>query len=216
MVTDHGPDSMVTDPGRCTANVRSTGEQCRRRAIRGGTVCAVHGGQLPRVKARAAERVVEAEALSTLARLGTPAPLGHPVEELLAVVAEQKAWQVILRERLAEHIDQARTLETVDKLGTERERALVVLYERALDRTGAALAGLVKLDLADRAVRIREAEAATVRDAIVATLSSFDLTPNQLADARARFARELRERRIEVDAQPIEAVAIERGERNAR
>ncbi len=214
MVTDHGPDSMVEDDGRCTATVRATGERCRRRAIKGATVCSVHGGQLPRVKARAAERVVEAEALSTLARLGAPAPLGHPVEELLAVVAEQKAWQVILRERLSEHIDAARSLETVDKLGTERERALVVLYERALDRTGAALAGLVKLDLADRAVRIREAEAATVRDAIVATLSSFGLTDSELADARARFARELRERRIEVDAQPIEAVAIERGERN--
>lgn len=34
---------------RCTANASTTGERCKRWSIRGTTVCAKHGGQLPSV-----------------------------------------------------------------------------------------------------------------------------------------------------------------------
>ncbi len=44
---------------RCTAH-KKTGEQCRRWAIRGGTVCTHHGGNTPAVKAKARRRLEEA------------------------------------------------------------------------------------------------------------------------------------------------------------
>jgi hypothetical protein len=44
---------------RCTAKKRD-GESCNRWALRGGTVCQVHGGMLPNVKAAAERRVEEA------------------------------------------------------------------------------------------------------------------------------------------------------------
>lgn len=44
---------------QCTSKKRN-GEPCQRWAIRGGTVCTVHGGQLPTVKKAAADRVQEA------------------------------------------------------------------------------------------------------------------------------------------------------------
>ena len=41
---------------RCTAHSRSK-EQCKRWAIRGGNVCAMHGGKAPQVKAKAEARL---------------------------------------------------------------------------------------------------------------------------------------------------------------
>jgi hypothetical protein len=42
---------------RCTANLKSTGERCRREAILGATVCRMHGGTIPAVQAAAAARI---------------------------------------------------------------------------------------------------------------------------------------------------------------
>lgn len=42
---------------QCSARAKSTGRPCTRRAIRGGTVCIVHGGRAPQVKAKAEERI---------------------------------------------------------------------------------------------------------------------------------------------------------------
>lgn len=44
---------------RCTATVRSTGERCKRAAIKGGTVCTSHGGKAPQVQKKARERLAE-------------------------------------------------------------------------------------------------------------------------------------------------------------
>lgn len=44
---------------RCTAIVASTGERCKRAAIRGGFVCTSHGGAAPQVKKKARERLAE-------------------------------------------------------------------------------------------------------------------------------------------------------------
>jgi len=52
---------------QCTAH-RKSGAQCRATAIKGGTVCVVHGGAAPQVIRKAAERLKEARDLA-LARL---------------------------------------------------------------------------------------------------------------------------------------------------
>lgn len=58
------------DPMRCVAT-RRNGEQCGSRPIRGGTVCRMHGGGAPQVKAKAEARLLamQPKALSTLDRL---------------------------------------------------------------------------------------------------------------------------------------------------
>lgn len=42
---------------RCTAKAKSTGRPCSNPAIRGGTVCRLHGGSAPQVKFAAMERL---------------------------------------------------------------------------------------------------------------------------------------------------------------
>ena len=51
---------MKRDPQRiCTAN-KSDGTHCKAYAIKGGTVCRVHGGSAPQVKAAAMKRLLDA------------------------------------------------------------------------------------------------------------------------------------------------------------
>ena len=42
---------------QCTATAKSTGEQCKRDAIKGGNVCPVHGGAASQVQEKAQERL---------------------------------------------------------------------------------------------------------------------------------------------------------------
>lgn len=44
---------------RCSARSKRTGKPCTRWAILGGTVCPMHGGSAPQVKAAAAERLAD-------------------------------------------------------------------------------------------------------------------------------------------------------------
>jgi hypothetical protein len=56
---------------RCTAKARSSGwQQCKKLAIKGGTVCATHGGAAPQIKAKAAERVALRAAMAELPERG--------------------------------------------------------------------------------------------------------------------------------------------------
>lgn len=66
-----GPKEAPTQGGRqCTAKSTTTGERCRKAAIKGGTVCTSHGGKAPQVRRKAALRLLELvdPAIGTLAR----------------------------------------------------------------------------------------------------------------------------------------------------
>jgi hypothetical protein len=60
---------------QCTAKSQQSGKRCRRHAIKGGTVCATHGGRAPQVKERARIRLAALvdPAITTLAREMTTA-----------------------------------------------------------------------------------------------------------------------------------------------
>lgn len=51
------PNLMASGSQRCSARSKTTGNQCLRPAIRGGTVCRYHGGAAPQVMAKAEERL---------------------------------------------------------------------------------------------------------------------------------------------------------------
>jgi hypothetical protein len=56
---------MTTDSmelRRCTAKSKRSGQQCRRWAALGATVCVVHGGGSPQARRAAKARLAEAEA----------------------------------------------------------------------------------------------------------------------------------------------------------
>lgn len=192
VVSETGKPGYVT----CGAKTR-TGGQCKRPSGWGTPHpgigrCKWHLGSTRNHVASAATAVVEAETRDLLSQLGQPAPLGHPVEALLALAAEVTAWQGILRERVAE----LRQLAGVDKLGREAERAVVGLYERSLDRSVKVLEGMVRLDLDARKAALTAAQGQRIADAMRAT---FD-------DPELAFDAEIRQRLRQVASRHLRAL----------
>ena len=50
----------MDDSRRCTATSTRSHKRCKKAAIKGGTVCATHGGSAPQVRNRARQRIMEA------------------------------------------------------------------------------------------------------------------------------------------------------------
>lgn len=94
-----GYEGRLRYTNRCTAHRQRDGKPCGAWAMRGATVCRVHGGMAPQVRAKAAERqaamtnyIVNA-LLSAMDRAGVlrdfrglPAPWGERLRVALAVV----------------------------------------------------------------------------------------------------------------------------------
>lgn len=87
----------------------------------------------------------------------------------------------MLRERVAE----LRQLASVDRLGVERERATVALYERSLDRSARVLSELVKLDLDTRRTRLLETYGEMISSVFRAVINDPELAFN--AEMRDRL-----------------------------
>lgn len=109
----------ATDPmdARCTAKSKRSGVQCKRRPIPGGTVCVMHGGGAPQVKAKAMDRLlaIQFPAIARLAELVEQKEypstamaavkdvldrtMGKPVESLELTGAEGGAVEVLFKWR---------------------------------------------------------------------------------------------------------------------
>ena len=153
--------------------------------------CKLHGGSIATNSFNAQVAIEERVVRTMLERLGEPTPIHNPVAALLAVAAETRAWQEILRARVSELIDIV--YESRDEEGAmiEREKAVVALYERSLDRTSRVLSSLVKLDLETRRVVLEEAQTEMMFRALQAALVGV---PKQYQEpARQRLVLALRE-----------------------
>lgn len=69
-----GPHGDIAPQGErltCTATAKGSGKRCQRAPIQGATVCRMHGGAAPQVKAKAEERLraLQAPALAALEEL---------------------------------------------------------------------------------------------------------------------------------------------------
>lgn len=83
---------------QCTATANRTGQRCAMAAMKGGTVCRVHGGRAPQVKRAAKRRLSEAEAHEA-ARLGLVK--GSRVEDPFATLQELTSETNAIRKSLA-------------------------------------------------------------------------------------------------------------------
>jgi hypothetical protein len=108
---------------RCSAHTQA-GNPCRANAIRGGTVCYVHGGAAPQVKRKAAERLAEARDLG-LAEL-VKALRDGAVEPKTALDVAVKLTELVetLEGRVARREEQRQT-PYADLSDAELERAIL-------------------------------------------------------------------------------------------
>lgn len=193
-----GAPHVRTGNPTCVGHKKNPVRPCLRYPLSGLKVCTMHGGATPNAKKHAAMVTEERRARSMLERLEQPEPIEHPVYELLKLAAETIEWQRILRERL----DEIQTMGEYDQHGVERERAIVLLYERALVQTGKLLVDMAKLDLQSKALALQQGTAAKVMDGVVTALHRVGLGEHEPA-IRAALADVFREMRGADDRLPL-------------
>lgn len=176
---------------RCT-RIKLNGDRCKLPPIRGGTVCRSHGGAAPQVRRKANERLAEQRARAELDRWspGDPDPLADPYEALLRLAAQADQWRQFLSARVAE-LEQADWRR--DHRAGEQMRAELVMFGQAMDRCGKILESIAKLNIAEKQVRIREAEVLLMAEGIRAILHDLDLDSRQRQLAVTSVPRRLRE-----------------------
>lgn len=84
---------------RCAARAKSTGTQCKRQAIEGGTVCYRHGGAAPQVRARA-------HVAAELSHWRVGDATADPIETLLGLLTQSR-WRADLYASLLEQAYEA-------------------------------------------------------------------------------------------------------------
>lgn len=180
---------------QCKATARS-GERCRRPPMKGGKVCASHGGASPQAKAAAARRVTEAKAAQSMALFAEAVDI-NPAEALLELVqwtaGEVRYWRAEVS-RIADDDAEALTwgkTQAVEGVGPQgpidtktHEAAPPVAYRMltdAQDRLAKYAAAALKAGVQERQIKLAEDQGMLVAQVIRAILDQLDLSPDQAA-----------------------------------
>lgn len=151
--------------------------------------CKLHGGTLPNVARAARLRLAEREARELFGQL---APEIVAVDNPLAAYAQLAGEVIAWKDLLAELLGELRTVGYEHEKAGEQVRAIVQVYERALDRCNAVLGSYARLRIDERLAEITEKQKLTVIRAIEAGLDEAGVSDEKRADARRRVARHLR------------------------
>ncbi|MEW2164414.1 hypothetical protein AB0912_15680 [Streptomyces sp. NPDC007084] len=195
MVASRSNLAKPTPERRCTGHKKGTGgergERCKAWALKGQTVCRVHGGSAPQNRAAGERRVAEArleeETRRALAILDVP-PVENPLTALSELAGQVIAW----KDALAERVNELHRIRYTDDKNAEQLRSEVVLYERAMDRCVTVLGTIGRLRIDERLAAISEQQATTVIGAIEAALTHAGVTGAEATAAKAVAARHLR------------------------
>lgn len=175
---------------KCRGTNRA-GEPCGLWPMRGGFVCASHGGKAPQVKAAAAARLVEWEAEEAVGRLQLrTGPVDNPLVALQRLAGELLDVKDWIRGAVTRLQDDE--LRTRDEKGGEQVRAELTAYMAILNQCVNGLAQLGKLKIDERLAAITEEQKRMMLRALEAALVSAGVIgPDQTA-AKQVFASKLR------------------------
>lgn len=154
---------------RCTAKSKRTHEQCKKPAMNGGTVCEWHGGRIPVVRRKAAERIAQAELLK--AAKDDPTLVDASPAELLLHAAHSTGRVVMMLQNRG--------------AGSTPDPATLDLLGQWLDRLSKASSLVVSSKASELVIeqqtRIAEGQARQLAEVMNRTLNALGLTPEQAA-----------------------------------
>jgi chaperonin cofactor prefoldin len=191
------PEISVSHPCGAKTIDKETGTKsgppCRRPVKPGDIHCSFHGGKIPRVRNAAQVRKNQLQAQYQVRKrimlAGGHATMDDAYAELEQLAAEAAIFRQVCFERLeALKVEDWRY---AGKTG-EQLRSEVALYERAMDRSQKYLMDYAKLGIAEKRVKIAEAQAMILVGVIQNVLGRLDLSRDQKRIAATVVPEELR------------------------
>lgn len=149
------------------------------------TVCKMHGGGAPQVKAAAARNLLAGELRKELERLGRNEPIRDPLTALQEHAGKVRAWFDFLEEKIS-------ALRHSSQWDTEQIRGEVELFTRAQTEVRQTLVDMGKLKIDDRLVGVREMTATMVVDAMKAGFAAAGVTGVAQTEALKVTMRQLK------------------------
>lgn len=198
MTEEKPPGSASKEEGKCGARLHGHNDPLDPRYQRfcsqpagfgtphkGTGACRYHGGSV-RSHIVKAERVkVKQEVTRLQQELGEPATLRDPYVELWELTAKVKQFSDVAEEYMKE-------LEDInphqDRAGMEHTREIILMWERAIERTRDTLLAIAKLDLKRRLVELEEDQASLLVEAINSVIRSPEVN---MTDAQIELAQGL-------------------------
>lgn len=178
---------------RCGARKRGSSGYCGQAAGWGTSHpgighCKLHGGSTPNQKTKADLDKLDKTARTLLNRMEL-VPLDDPIGQLQKLAAEVVAFQAILGDK----VEMLRTWTYDDISDKEEVRAVILAYERAMDRTGKLLVDMARLNIEERLAKVTEAQAQQLITIFVAVFDAKELglSKEQKMIGRTVVAREV-------------------------
>jgi hypothetical protein len=174
---------------RCSAKARNApGGVCHAHRNKGATRCRMHGGSSPKSQQKAARDRVEADVRELLATMDI-GPVHDPLTALKNLAGEVLAWKDAMRLKV-EELDR---LDVSTEYG-EAARAVVQLFERAMDRAGEFLFKIARLNIDERLAAVTESQAKMIEDGFFDALDEAGIPPTDMTTREkvaVAFARHL-------------------------
>lgn len=187
----YAPGQTINGKIRCGAKKKDL-NPCHAPPIEGGTRCGNHGGAAKHVKAKAQERVIEANARGILGRIDPNGPRENPVEMLLNLIHGKGAEVTWLRQKVQALGDDELTWGVVqhdtgvgpegpiDKQTYKAEASIWwKLLREAENQLANWIAMALKAGVEERRVRIAETQGSLVAGAIRQILDGLNLSSTQ-------------------------------------
>lgn len=170
----------------CVSSRKAGGPCHSNRMVTGTDRCRMHLGR--KAQAVIAEKRIEAEAQRLLYQHNAP-PASNPLEALQALAGRALAMEAAI----GQAVNALSSIRYEAGEGTgEQLRAEVAVLERAMDRAGKLLVDIARLNIDERLVKIEEAKAKVIVEAIEIALAAAGIKGAAATEAKRAAARHLR------------------------
>lgn len=151
------------------------GQQCANWAREGLTKCKSHSQGYPGLR-ELGEKVMEERLLKhRLEELAEQYGLTGPIDNPLLAMQELSIEVVSFKDFLLEKVKELSELDYEDRKGAQDAKAIVQLYERALDRTTRLMGDMAKLKIDERLAAVSERQGELVATVLERVLENMDL-----------------------------------------
>jgi hypothetical protein len=172
------PTNVISNPNRwglqCTF-ISKEGDICHNWSVKGLTICHKHGGSMPTLREHGQKVMAAAAERHRIEELAEKYELEGPIENPLLAMQMLAAEVVGFKDYLFEKIKELDDFTNTDFKGAEDAKAIVQLYERALDRTTKLMADMSKLKIEERLAQISERQGELVTTMLEHVLERLDL-----------------------------------------